>query len=87
MTQQLVLVSARKSRGGDQWTSDDYDVRLGDAKGKVVGRIVRLAPGAKRSSLVLDYYGIKPRRPTDRGYVASREEAMAEFKRYWDAGN
>jgi hypothetical protein len=21
-----------------------------------------------------------------RGYVVSREEAMAEFKRYWDAG-
>jgi hypothetical protein len=26
-----------------------------------------------------------PRRPVDRGYVASRVEAMAEFKRYWDA--
>jgi len=29
----LVLVSARKSRGEDQWDKDDYDVRLGDTNG------------------------------------------------------
>ena len=28
---QLVLVSARKSRGADYWDNDDYDVRLGEA--------------------------------------------------------
>jgi hypothetical protein len=33
----LVLVSARKSRGSE----DDYDVRLGDKRGPVVGRIMR----------------------------------------------
>jgi hypothetical protein len=33
---QFVLVSARKSRGGDWWSPDDYDVR--DRHGKVVGR-------------------------------------------------
>ena len=38
---QLVLVSARKSRGADHWDKDDYDVRLGDASGPVVGRIMR----------------------------------------------
>jgi hypothetical protein len=38
---QLVLVSARKSRVGDHWDKDDYDVRLGDASGPVVGRIMR----------------------------------------------
>ncbi|MGA8177215.1 MAG: hypothetical protein WA756_05935 [Pseudolabrys sp.] len=37
----LVLVSARKSRGADYWDKDDYDVRLGDASGGVVGRIFR----------------------------------------------
>jgi len=36
----LVLVSARKSRGADHWGKDDYDVRLADASGPVVGRIV-----------------------------------------------
>jgi hypothetical protein len=35
---ELVLVLARKSRGADK---DDYDVRLGDASGPVVGRIMR----------------------------------------------
>jgi hypothetical protein len=34
----LVLVLARKSRGGDHWSPDDYDVR--DNAGKVVGRIM-----------------------------------------------
>jgi hypothetical protein len=29
---QLVLVSARKSRGVDHWKKDDYDVRLGAAE-------------------------------------------------------
>jgi hypothetical protein len=38
---QLFLVSARKSRGADHWDKDDYDARLGDASGAVVGRIVR----------------------------------------------
>ena len=37
----LVLVSARKSRGADHWAKDDYDVRLGEANGAVVGRIMR----------------------------------------------
>jgi hypothetical protein len=35
---QFVLVSARKSRGADNWDKDDYDVR--DSHGKVVGRIM-----------------------------------------------
>jgi hypothetical protein len=34
---QFVLISARKSRGGE-WSPDDYDVR--DNAGKVVGRIM-----------------------------------------------
>jgi hypothetical protein len=33
----FVLISARKSRGGE-WSPDDYDVR--DSQGKVVGRIM-----------------------------------------------
>ena len=37
----LVLVPARKSRGAGHWDKDDYDVRLGDGSGPVVGRIMR----------------------------------------------
>jgi hypothetical protein len=47
MAEQLVLVPARKSRGGDHWSLDDYDVQLGDAKGKLIGRIFK-APQAKK---------------------------------------
>jgi hypothetical protein len=36
---QFVLMKASKSRGGDWWSPDDYDVR--DSHGKVVGRIMR----------------------------------------------
>jgi hypothetical protein len=35
----LVLVSARKSRGSDYWGGDDYDVRVGD------GRAIASFPG------------------------------------------
>ena len=49
---QFVLVKARKSRGGDYWSPDDYDVR--DSHGKVVGRIMR---HPRRSAVVLDDNG------------------------------
>jgi hypothetical protein len=35
----FILISARKSRGSEWWSPDDYDVR--DNAGKVVGRIMR----------------------------------------------
>jgi hypothetical protein len=38
---ELVLVSARKSRGAEHWDKDDHDVTLGDGRGPVVGRIMR----------------------------------------------
>jgi hypothetical protein len=76
--------SARKSRGADHWDKYDYDVRLGDAKGKVVGRIFN-SPHAPKDCPWFWTITELPRRPVDRGYVASRVEAMAEFKRYWDA--
>jgi hypothetical protein len=49
----FVLVSARKSRGGGHWDKDDYDVRLGDGSGPVVGHY---APPASTGSttVVLD---------------------------------
>jgi hypothetical protein len=69
----LVLVSARKSRG---WDKDDYDVRLGDGSGPVVGRIMR-HPQASEEQTVYN-----------RGYAASREQAMPYFKaRYLGPSN
>ncbi len=50
----LVLVSARKSRGEDHWDKDDYDVRLGDASGTVIGRIFRHPQAPEGPAVVLD---------------------------------
>ena len=50
----FVLVSARKSRGADYWDNDDYDVRLGDGSGPVVGRIYPPAAGTEGAAVVLD---------------------------------
>jgi hypothetical protein len=41
LDENLVLVSARKSRGADHWDKDDYDVRLGDGGGPIIGCIMR----------------------------------------------
>jgi hypothetical protein len=80
---ELVLVRAKESRGAGQWSHDDYDVRLGDTNGRVVGKIFKaiLVPAG------LDWLWTiterTPRKLTDRGYAATREEAMEAFKRAW----
>jgi hypothetical protein len=38
----FTLVKASKSRPSGEWIDDDFDVRLGDASGEVVGRIFRV---------------------------------------------
>jgi hypothetical protein len=77
----LVLVSARKSRGADLWDKDDYDVRLGDKSGPVVGRIMRhpQAPEAKPWFWTITARE-QPPSVYNRGYAASREQAMRYFK-------
>ena len=74
----LVLVPARKSRGTDR---ADYDVKLGDASGPVAGRIMRhpQAPVAQPWLWMIT----APNQPPsvyNRGYAASREQAMRYFK-------
>jgi hypothetical protein len=59
---QFVLVSARKSRGGDYWDNDDYDVRFG-GNGRVVGRIFRQPPGTEGAAVVLDDNRARSNRP------------------------
>ncbi|MGB8551782.1 MAG: hypothetical protein WCD73_00430 [Pseudolabrys sp.] len=78
---QLVLVSARKSRGADHWDKDDYDVRLGDGSGPVVGRIF-LQPHAQKEQPWFWTITAREQPPSvyNRGYAASREQAMRYFK-------
>lgn len=45
----LLLVRASRSRGGDHWSADDYDVRLGDA-GQSNQRFDFLQPAARAAS-------------------------------------
>ena len=78
---QLALVSARKSRGADHWDKDDYDVRLGDASGAVVGRIMR-SPQAPEDQPWFWKITAREQSPSvyNHGYAASREQAMRYFK-------
>jgi hypothetical protein len=83
---QLVLVLARRSRGADFWDKDDYDVRLRDRSGPVVGRIM-LHPQAPETQPWFWTITAREQPPSvyNRGYAASREQAMRYFKaRYVD---
>ena len=76
----LILKRASKSRPTGKWFDDDYDVFDGD---RHVGRIM-LHPQAPEGEHW--FWTITARVPNtmhDRGYVASREEARADFKAGW----
>jgi hypothetical protein len=78
---ELILVSARKSRGAGHWDKDDYDVRLGSGSGPVVGRIMR-HPQAHEDQPWFWTITAPEQPPSvyNRGYAASREQAMRYFK-------
>ena len=76
----FVLVSARKSRGADYWDNDDYDVRLGDGSGPVVGRIIR-QPRAPKEQPWFWTITAREQPPSvyNHCYAASREQGDAIF--------
>ena len=81
---QFVLVSARKSRGNEWWSPDDYVVQ--DSHGKVVGRIM-LHPQAPKDQPWFWTITAREISPSvhNRGYSATREQAIADFKARWAA--
>src|SRR5262245_6946070 len=81
---QLFLVSGRKSRGADHWDKNDYDVRLGDGSGPVVGRIMR-HPQTPEGQPWFWTITAREQPPSvyNHGYAASREQAMRYFKARW----
>jgi hypothetical protein len=76
----LILKRASLSRPPGQWRDDDYDVLEG---GVVVGRIFT-SPATRQDRHWMwasGHNGDIPR--AAHGYEATREQAMAAFKRSW----
>jgi hypothetical protein len=76
----LVLKPASKSRASGEWPADDYDVFDGD---RHIGRIMRTRAGPEDSCWFWTIIPGGPQAPTDRGYAATREDAIADFKSRW----
>jgi hypothetical protein len=69
----LTLKRASKSRPSGSWSDDDYDVFNGE---RHIGRIM-LHPQAPQGQ---PWFWTST---ADRGYSATREQAMADFKVQW----
>jgi hypothetical protein len=80
-TATLTLLRASKSRPSGEWSDDDYDVRDGD---RVIGRIM-LHPQAPKDQPWFWTITAREAAPSiyNKGYAASREQAMADFKVLW----
>jgi hypothetical protein len=74
----LTLKKTASHYGGD-WSDNDYLV-LND--GQVVGRILLHPQAPKDQPWFWTITARAPQGTADRGYAASREQAMADFKRH-----
>lgn len=79
----LYLISANKSRpSGQPWSDDDYDVHVGAAVARVIGRIYR-APNRAGDPW---FWGLNrfPSSAANSGYAPSLDEAKARFRTRWE---
>jgi hypothetical protein len=77
----LILKRASKSRPSGTWSDDDYGVFDGD---RHIGRIVWTHAASRETPWFWTITARLPQFPHDRGYAATREDAMAEFKSAWE---
>jgi hypothetical protein len=76
----LVLKRASVSRSSGEWSADDYDVVCEG----LVGRIMKAAAAPEASPWFWSLaYGYHYDRTPTHGYAATREGAMADFKKSW----
>jgi hypothetical protein len=76
----LTLKRASASRTGGPWDDDDYDMFDGNKK---IGRIVLHPQAPEGEPWFWTTSARVPQYSHDRGYAASREQAMADFKAAW----